>query len=289
MKTTLKSQYCNTTLMEVTTVLIIHNEEENLEPLILDIVEMYNERNIDGELLLVDDGSSDGSGKICDYFADKFSNVKVKHHLLNHGISYAMNTGFRYSEGDVVILMDADRQFEAEEIPKFIKEIENGSDVVSGMRLDRADKMMRRIASNIFNLIVRKRFKFEVRDNNSGFKAFKKEVLESIDFNLREYDEPYRLLLLSAFLKDYSIKEIPVRHYPRYTGESHIKLSKAIFQSLRDLKMFKRRHQKRLGELRRRMREEKRGARERKKVDKIEEEERGAGEGKVFKEVDSKS
>ena len=110
--------------MKCTTVLLIYNEEENIEPLTRDILSTYEKHGIRGEVLLVDDGSTDSSAEICDKLAEEHEKVRVVHHNPNKGRSYAIKTGFENARGEVVIIMDGDRQYEPNEIPAFLKKID---------------------------------------------------------------------------------------------------------------------------------------------------------------------
>jgi glycosyltransferase involved in cell wall biosynthesis len=145
--------------MDCTTILLIYNEEGNIKPLTKDIRKVYKKEKIDGEVLLVDDGSEDNSGKICDKLAEKYENVRVIHHSPNRGRSYAIQTGFREGKGKVHIIMDGDYQYEPKEIPAFLKKIDEGFDVVTGFRASRADTPIRRFISRVYNRwIIQRRF-----------------------------------------------------------------------------------------------------------------------------------
>ena len=106
--------------MDCVTILLIYNEEDNIEPLTKNILKVYKKYGISGEVLLIDDGSVDGSAKICDELTKKLENVRVIHHPTNYGRSYAIQTGFNEAKGDAVIIMDGDYQYEPKEIPKFL-------------------------------------------------------------------------------------------------------------------------------------------------------------------------
>jgi len=231
--------------MDCTTILMIYNEEGNIEPLTKDILKVYSENELDGEVLLVDDGSEDGSGKICDVLAEEYQNVRVIHHPTNIGRSYAIQTGFREGRGDVLIIMDSDYQYEPKEIPKFIDKINEGYDVVSGNRTNRADDSVRRFISKTYNkLIIQRFFKLNVHDQNSGFKAFRKEVAQQMDFNPDGFLGLHRFILPLAGLKGHSIVEIPIVHYDRPTGSSYIKFYTVPLITLRDYFRFRMKYKK---------------------------------------------
>lgn len=232
---------------ECVTILLIYNEVENIEPLTVDILKVYKEYGISGEVLLIDDGSEDGSDKICDNLAIKFENVRVIHHPHNLGRSYAIRTGFTEAEGDILIIMDGDYQYEPKEIPKFIKKINEGYDVVSGYRSKRADTFMRRFISRTYNRwIIQRRFRLKIKDQNSGFKAFKSKAAKNLDFNPEGFLGLHRFILPLASIKGYSITEIPIEHFDRPAGKSYIKSYTVPFITLRDYNLFKKRYLKNL-------------------------------------------
>ena len=226
--------------MECSTILLIYNERDNIEPLTKSILKVYEENGIDGEALLIDDGSFDGSSEVCDNLANQYDNVQVVHHPHNLGRSYAIQTGFRHSNGDVLLIMDGDYQYEPREIPKFLETVHAGYDVVSGKRVDRADDSIRRLISRTYNkLIIQNIFNLSVKDQNSGFKAFKKEAAKNMDFDPDGFLGLHRFILPLANIKGYSITEIPIAHYDRPTGSSYIKFYTVPFITLRDYFRFR--------------------------------------------------
>jgi glycosyltransferase involved in cell wall biosynthesis len=229
--------------MECTTVLLIRNEKENIEPLAKAIIDVYSGNGIDGEVLLVDDGSTDGSSELCDKLADKEKGVRAVHHKVNLGRSFAIRTGFQQSKGDVVIIMDGDRQYEPKEIPLFLAKIKEGNDVVTGWRYQRDDPFIRKLISRVYNyFIIRRKFKLEIKDQNSGFKAFDRSKAVRMGFNPEGYRGLHRFILPIAALNGMSIVEIPISHYPRPSGKSYIKFYTVPFITLRDYRRFKNEH-----------------------------------------------
>jgi glycosyltransferase involved in cell wall biosynthesis len=230
--------------LKCTTILLIYNEEDNIRPQTLDILNVYHENDIKGEVLLVNDGSEDGSKEVCNKLASELpQEVRVIHHPKNLGRSYAIQTGFREAKGDVVIIMDADRQYEPKEIPDFLKKIDEGYDAVTGFRFSRADNSTRRFISRVYNkMIINGIFDLDIKDQNSGFKAFRRDVANSIEFNPDGYLGLHRYILPLVKIHGYSIAEIPITHYDRPAGSSYIKSYTVPFITLRDLVKFRRQH-----------------------------------------------
>ena len=232
-------------LMKCTTVLLIYNEEENITPQTEAVLAVYDESGIDGEVLLVDDGSVDASPGICDDLASKHDRVRVIHHDPNRGRSYAIRTGFDNARGDITVYMDGDQQYEPNSIPDFLDRIEEGYDVVSGYRTNRADVIYRKWQSQLYNTIIIQRLcGLAIRDQNSGFKAFRTEAARRMDFDPDGYLGLHRFIMPLAFIRGLTIAEIPVVHYDRPSGTSYIKVSTVAFVMLRDYFRFAKEHRK---------------------------------------------
>ncbi len=230
---------------EVTTVLLLFNEKDNIEPLTRDILEVYRENSINGEVLLGDDGSSDGTGTISDSLADEFENVRVFHHKADpdHGHpvdnwnrAWTILHGFQKAKGEIVIIMDGDRQYEPKEIPLFLEKMKEGWDVVSGWRHKRADNWWRRLQSRTYNRIfISGFFGLEIKDQNSGFKAFRRELALRMPFDPHGYKGIHRFILPIAYVTGATITEVPIEHYDRPAGKSYIKTTTVPFIFLSDL------------------------------------------------------
>jgi len=234
--------------MECTTVLLIFNEKENISPLTVDIIDVYETNKIEGEVLLVDDGSTDGSSEVCDDLAERCRRIRVIHHPSNLGRSNAIETGFKNSAGRYTIIMDGDRQYEPREIPRFIARMKEGWDVVSGNRTKRADPLIRRLISSVYNrLIIRRGFGLRVQDQNSGFKGFVTKKAQKMDFDPEGFSGLHRFILPLARIKKLSITEIPIKHYRRTSGRSYISSFTVPFITLRDLRRFRKRYTEQKG------------------------------------------
>lgn len=229
--------------MRCSTVVLIFNEEENIEKQVDETLSAYDEFGLEGEVLLVDDGSTDGSGRICDELSAKHPIVRTLHHAYNKGRSWAIETGLKNAREEAIIIMDGDRQYEPREIPRFLLKLEEGYDVVTGNRYERTDTWIRRFISDGYNkVIIRWLLGLHVKDQNSGFKAITKKAAMGMGFNPDGYLGLHRFILPIAHLKGYSIAEIDVKHYPRVGGKSYIKSYTVVFITLRDFIKFWREH-----------------------------------------------
>ncbi|MFO8052267.1 MAG: glycosyltransferase [Thermoplasmatota archaeon] len=230
---------------DVTTVLLIFNEKENIAPLVKDILCVYDEHYINGEILLGEDGSTDGSAEVCDRMVDIYDRVRVFHHRAdpenghpvdNWNRAWTILHGFQRAKGDMVIIMDGDRQYEPEEIPHFMEKMKEGWDVVSGWRHKRADTPWRRFQSKAYNRIfISGVFGMDIKDQNSGFKAFRREMALRTPFDPRGYLGIHRFILPIFFMVGATITEIPIEHYDRPAGKSYIKTYTVPFIFLSDL------------------------------------------------------
>ena len=169
------------------------------------------------EVVFVDDGSSDKTWEIMESLAVDHPNRVIALRLRrNFGKAFALATGFQASHGDIIITMDADLQDDPEEIPRFIAMLEEGYDLVSGWKQNRQDPLSKTLPSRLFNKVTAWLSGVPLHDFNCGFKAYRREVLQS----LRLYGELHRYVPVLAHDRGFRITEIPVKHHPREHGVS---------------------------------------------------------------------
>lgn len=171
--------------------------------------------HLDGEVLFVDDGSTDTTWAEANAAAARYPFLRLFRHRKSLGLTEAMRTAFRHVHGDVVIFLPADLESDPEEdIPKLLDKLNEGYDVVAGWRQNRRDGKM--FASSVYNSISRKLFGLDAHDMN-WIKAFRREVIENI--HLRS--DWHRFILMIAADKGYKVGEVPVSFHPRQTGRSN--------------------------------------------------------------------
>lgn len=200
--------------MKTTIVVPVCNELNNLEPLVEGILEHaapYNPR-----ILLIDDGSTDGSSNMLDRLHDRFVTVDVIRFRRNQGKSAALAAGFAHADGDTIVTMDADLQDDPKEIPRFIEKLNEGYDLVVGWKQVRHDPWTKTFPSRIYNGVADLLFDLGLHDINCGFKAMRVEVAK----NIALFGDMHRLLPVLAAEKGYKVTEIPVEHHPRLYGQS---------------------------------------------------------------------
>ncbi len=194
------------------------NEEESLPELIEWIERVMHANNFTYEILLIDDGSTDGSWKLVEALHAKSEQVKAIKFRRNYGKSAALNIGFQAVQGDVIITMDADMQDSPDEIPELYKMIvEGGFDLVSGWKKKRFDPLTKTIPTKLFNAATRRISGIHLHDFNCGLKAYSSDVVKAIEV----YNEMHRYIPVIAKWAGFrKIGEKVVQHRPRKYGST---------------------------------------------------------------------
>jgi dolichol-phosphate mannosyltransferase len=211
-------------------VIPVHNEEANLSLLIHGLKPVMDKIGKPYEIILVDDGSTDGSyGKMAELQSAVPQLVLVRFRGRN-GQTAAFDAGFHRAKGTVVITLDADLQYDPEDIPNLLSHLDE-ADVVCGWRGQRADNLVRRVSSVIANA-VRNRFSHDqVRDVGCSLRAIKREGLDRIKL----YEGMHRFLPTLLKMEGMRIVEVPVHHRPRLYGNTKYNIRNRLFKSLMDL------------------------------------------------------
>jgi len=202
-------------------VIPVYNEEDSL-PKLYAILLASTLKSIEAhtitsyEIWFVDDGSTDSSVEVIKRLIADDNNIHLICFRKNFGKARALQAGFRHIEGDIVITMDADLQDDPKEINRFIEKIDEGFDVVSGWKYNRLDPLEKKLPSRLFNKVTSVLSGVKLHDFNCGFKAYRKEVVKSIDI----YGEMHRYIPVLANRKGFKITEITVEHHKREHGTS---------------------------------------------------------------------
>ena len=204
----------------------IKDEKENIPILYKEITDVLNELKENSEILFIDDGSIDGSGDALRDIAKNDNRVKIIKFRRNYGQTAAMNAGFKYSRGHVVITIDGDLQNDPADIPKLLEKMAEGYDLVSGWRKDRHDKLItRKIPSIVANKMINKLIEgtnVQLHDFGCTLKAYKRGVIK----NIQLYGEMHRFIPVFAAWLGVKVAEIPVNHRPRKYGVAKYNLSR---------------------------------------------------------------
>lgn len=206
-------------------VIPLFNEERNIEPLYSRLKEALEGFGVDYEIIMVDDGSTDGSFKILKGLQAKDPLLRVVRLRRNFGQTAAFAAGFDYARGEVIVTLDADLQNNPADIPALLAKIEEGYDVVSGWRVERKDPFLsRRLPSIVANFLISQVIGVRLHDYGCSLKAYRREVIENIDL----YGELHRFIPALASWMGISLAEVPVSHQERRFGRSKYGFSRTI-------------------------------------------------------------
>ena len=204
--------------LSISATLPAYNEEPNLDGVVRELVAALAAATPDFEVIIVDDGSEDGTPALADRLAAQDPRVKAIHHPENRGYGAALSSGFCAAARDWLFFMDADGQFDPRELEQFIP-LARTHDFIAGYRRTRQDPWHRRAYGKVFSALVRRLFGVRVRDVNCAFKLFKKNLIA-----------PERLVSRGALINAeilYQAKkrgvdpvELPVSHRPRKSGHA---------------------------------------------------------------------
>ncbi len=214
----------------VSIVIPLFNEEESLPELTAWISRVMVANNYSYEIVFIDDGSSDTSWKVVKDLMESNSHIKAIKFRRNYGKSAALNEGFKYADGNVVITMDADLQDSPEEIPDLYNMImEGGYDIVSGWKKKRYDPITKTIPTKLYNYVTSKMSGVKLHDMNCGLKAYNVEVVKNIEV----YGEMHRYIPVIAKWAGFgNIGEKVVQHQARKFGTTKFGLSRFIYGPL---------------------------------------------------------
>ena len=212
--------------LDISVVVPLFNEEESLPELVAWIDRVAHENNLSYEVIMVNDGSTDGSWEVVKELSAKYLAVKGISFMRNYGKSAALYSGFEMASGEVVFTMDADLQDSPDEIPAMRRMIlEEGYDLVSGWKRKRYDPIGKRWPSKFFNLTARIMSGIRLHDFNCGLKAYRLKVVKSIEV----YGEMHRYMPILAKHAGFKrIGEKVVEHHERKYGYSKFGLERMV-------------------------------------------------------------
>ena len=214
-----------------------YNEETNIQRIVDNAFTFLSKNFMYFEILIIDDGSTDTTQSICEQLILKYGEkVTVLRHLRNRGYGAALRSGLFGAENELIFYTDADNQFELNEIIDFMKYIDD-FDLVIGYRKNRKDAIIRKFSSRVFNRLIFLIFGLNIKDIDCSFKLFKKSAVQSLSIETDEFLVDTELLV-KAKRKNFTIKELPVTHYPRTNGKSSVKF-RHVFTTLKDIFFLK--------------------------------------------------
>lgn len=200
----------------ISIVIPVMNEEGNLPELHQRLSTVLATIGVPWEILFIDDGSTDGTWREITRLRSIDPHVVAIQHRRNFGKARALANGFALANGNTVITMDGDLQDDPDEIPRMLATLNDGYDLVSGWKQQRQDPWGKTAPSRLFNWTVRTVSGVELHDFNCGFKAYRRDVTDTI----RLYGELHRFTPVLASAEGFRIAELPVKHHARAWGKS---------------------------------------------------------------------
>jgi glycosyltransferase involved in cell wall biosynthesis len=215
------------------------NEEANIAEAMRRATAVGERLCLEHEVVVVDDGSTDATAAVVEAAAREDSRIVLVRHARNRGYGEAVRTAFRAAQMDLVLMTDADNQFDLEQLEAFLPWIER-VDVVAGYRQDRQDPMSRRMAAKAWNYLVRALFYVPVRDIDCAFKLFRRSVFHELD--LESVGAMINTeLMVKLGRSGAGVVELGVRHYPRRAGRARGASPRVVARALYELASMYRR------------------------------------------------
>jgi len=226
--------------IEISVVIPVYNEEENLPPLISQLTEVLKGLGRSYEMVFVDDGSTDQSRKILKEKASQDPQIRMLGFKKNCGETAAGAAGLKEARGKIIITIDADLQNDPKDVPSMLEYLKD-YDMVTGWRQEREDSWIKRVTSKIANGIRNWLSGEEIRDSGCTFRAYRRECLS----NLKLYKGMHRFMPTLVKMEGFQVIEIPIAHHPRKFGTSKYNTWNRMVRAFVDLlavKWMKSRH-----------------------------------------------
>ncbi len=215
--------------MKLSIVIPVQNEEECIEKTITDIIRVLNRENIDFEIIVVNDNSTDGTLRIIEGLASKYKNITIVHRIPPSGFGRAVRNGLEKMRGDIVVICMGDLSDDPEDIVRYYRKIQEGYDCVFGSRFIRGTivkdyPVIKLIINRMANTFIRYLFKIKNNDISNAFKAYRVEVIKSVMPLVSNHFNITVEIPLKAIARGFSYTTIPINWYGRKSGVSKYKL-----------------------------------------------------------------
>jgi len=221
--------------IQLSVVAPVYNEAEGIEEVVRYWARILSGFNLTSEIVLANDGSTDGTKEILERLSAEFPFLRVVSYLPNRGYGYALGTAIRASQGELVVTLDSDGQFDLADTPKLLDVYRSGNlDFVTGYRMKKADSLIRVIADRGLNLIVRTMFPVKLRDTNCAMKLIRGDLARSLHLEARGYPTPTEITVKLVVLGAKTGEE-GVVHLERLKGQSKLKFMKTSISMFRFL------------------------------------------------------
>ncbi|MFC1699902.1 glycosyltransferase family 2 protein [Candidatus Omnitrophota bacterium] len=214
----------------VSIVLPVYTEEQNLTPLLEGLVTVMNNLGRPYEIIAVDDASTDNSLESLKRLAARFARLRIIRFIRNCGQSAAFDAGFRLAQGEIIVTMDADLQYDPEDIPRLLEQLRD-FEMACGWRKHRQDHWLKLVSTKIANSVRNSLSAENIKDTGCSLKAFKRSYLK----NIKMYKGMHRFLPTLLKMQGARVIEVEVRHFPRKFGRSKYNIRNRLFRSFCDL------------------------------------------------------
>jgi glycosyltransferase involved in cell wall biosynthesis len=222
-------------MSSISLVLPAYNEAENIEPLVAEAVPALEASADDYEIIVVDDGSADGTAEVARRVMERYPAVRLVEHEVNKGFGAAVFTGFTSATKDWIFYTDADRQFVLSELERFVPYMDQ-ADLIAGYRAPRRDPFLRVFYGKGWSALCTLMFGYTVRDVDCGFKLFRREIIEALAPQIESRGATFSIeWLVRAKRAGYRFVELPVSHRPRVAGSQTGANIDVIVRAFREL------------------------------------------------------
>jgi glycosyltransferase involved in cell wall biosynthesis len=211
----------------------LYNDAPSVELMVERARSTLDQVTDDWEIILVEDCSPDNAGELADRLAAADKRIRVIHHRRNLGYGGALRSGFAAATKDLIFYTDGDAQYDPREMPLLLRHMDH-ADVVNGYKIQRGDRLIRRVLGRVYHTAVKLLFGLPMRDVDCDFRLMRREVMDSIEL---ESDSGVICaeMMTKIYGSGFRVIEAPVHHYPRLAGESQFFRFGRIVRTLRGL------------------------------------------------------
>ena len=227
-------------MKSITVAMPAYNEAENIEAMIEDVIRVMNPLADDYEVIVVDDGSSDGTAQVVTSLEQRYPQVRLVQHQVNQGYGAAVFSGLTSASKELVFFTDSDRQFDLQEIKKLL-DLVHEADLVVGYRAPRRDPFMRKLNGWGWSALVTLLFGYTARDIDCAFKLMRREVIEQIKDKVASRGATFSAeFLVRARRAGFRVREVPIHgHRPRVAGSPTGARPDVIIRAFKELIRFR--------------------------------------------------